>query len=309
MSRLSVVYSPAHVEHKTNGMTPEQYCQDKAAASGSSFYYSFLFLPPEQRKAITALYAFCREVDDIVDECSDTNIARIKLQWWRDSMAQTFDGHPQHPVQKALASAIEQYNLPLEYFLEIIDGMEMDLQQSRYANFKDLNLYCYRAASVVGLMAAEIFGYQDRRSLKYAHNLGMAFQLTNILRDVREDAERNRIYIPLDELERFSVSEQDILQHRNSDNMKALLQHQAQRAHQYYDLAFEELPEQDRYSQRSGLIMATIYLNTLKAIEKDNYPVLDARVSLTPIHKLWLAWRTARSEKKRHKKYLQTCRA
>jgi len=290
-------------------MTPEQYCQDKAARSGSSFYYSFLFLPPEQRKAITALYAFCREVDDIVDECPDLEIARVKLQWWRESMSQTFADSPQHPVQKALSTVIAQYNLPLEYFLEIIDGMEMDLQQNRYACFKDLSLYCYRAASVVGLMAAEIFGYQDRRSLKYAHNLGMAFQLTNILRDVREDASRGRIYIPVDELEQFGVSEQDILQHRNSDNMKALLQHQAQRAHHYYDLAFEQLPEQDRYSQRSGLIMATIYLHTLKAIENDNFPVLEARVSLTPLHKLWLAWTTARSEKKRHKKYLQTCRA
>ena len=290
-------------------MTPEQYCQDKAASSGSSFYYSFLFLPPAQRKAITALYAFCREVDDIVDECSDVNIARTKLQWWRDSMTQTFAGSPQHPVQKALSNPITEYKLPLEYFLEIIDGMEMDLQHTRYANFKDLGLYCYRAASVVGLMAAEIFGYQDQRSLEYANNLGMAFQLTNILRDVREDAQRDRIYIPLDELACFNVSEQDILQHRNSDNMKALLQHQAQRAHHYYDLAFEQLPEQDRYSQRSGLIMATIYLQTLKAIENDDYPVLEARVSLTPLHKLWLAWKTARSEKKRHKKYLQTCRA
>ncbi|WP_455203070.1 squalene/phytoene synthase family protein, partial [Kaarinaea lacus] len=173
-----------------HGMTPEEYCQDKAASSGSSFYYSFLFLPAPQRKAITALYAFCREVDDVVDECSDTNIARTKLQWWRETMQQTFNGRPQHPVQKALASAIDQYPLPLEHFLEIIDGMEMDLVNHRYNTFKDLSLYCYRAASVVGLLAAEIFGYQDRNTKKYAHNLGMAFQLTNILRDVKEDAER-----------------------------------------------------------------------------------------------------------------------
>lgn len=255
-----------------------------------------------------ALYAFCREVDDIVDECTETGIARIKLQWWRDTMQQTFDGAPQHPVQKALASSLASFNLPLEYFLEIIDGMEMDLNQTRYASFRDLSLYCYRAASVVGLLAAEIFGYEDRRSLKYAHNLGMAFQLTNILRDVREDASRGRIYIPQDELAQFSVAEADILGSRETEGVKSLLQHQATRAREYYNLAFEQLPEQDRYSQRSGLIMATIYLHTLQAIEDGDYRVFDTRIALTPMRKIWLAWTTARAEKKRHKKYLQTCR-
>ena len=289
-------------------MTPDEYCQEKAAKSGSSFYYSFLFLPPDQRKAITALYAFCREVDDIVDECSEPQIARVKLQWWRDSMRATFANDPQHPVQKALLEPIKSFDLSLEYFLEIIDGMAMDLDNNRYATFEDLSLYCYRAAGVVGLLAAKIFGYKDAAVMDYAKNLGTAFQLTNILRDVREDAARNRIYIPLEELKQFNVTETDILEHRFTDNMRELLKFQSQRAKQYYNTAFEFLPEQDRYTQRSGLIMATIYLNTLQAIEKDNYRVLDGRVSLTPLKKLWLAWNTARSEKKRHKKYLQTCR-
>ena len=289
-------------------MTPDEYCQEKAAKSGSSFYYSFLFLPPEQRKAITALYAFCREVDDIVDECSDPQIARVKLQWWRDTMRETVNGVAQHPVQKALINPIQHFKLPLELLLEIIDGMEMDLDNKRYATFDELSLYCYRAASVVGLLAARIFGYQDPAVLDYAKNLGMAFQLTNILRDVREDAARNRIYIPQEELKQFDVSETDIIEHRFTDNMASMLKFQSDRAHDYYQKAFEHLPEQDRYTQRSGLIMAAIYLNTLQAIEKDNYRVLDGRISLTPIKKLWLAWKTARSEKKRHKKYLQTCR-
>jgi len=289
-------------------MTPDDYCQEKAAKSGSSFYYSFLFLPPEQRRAITALYAFCREVDDIVDETSEPHIARIKLQWWRDSMQSTFAGEPQHPVQKALVQPIKNFELPLQYFLEIIDGMEMDLDNSRYATFEELSLYCYRVAGVVGLLAAKIFGYRDPAVLDYAKNLGTAFQLTNILRDISEDASRNRIYIPLEELKQYGVSESDILEHRFTDNMAQLLKFQSQRAKQYYDTAFQFLPEQDRYTQRSGLIMATIYLNTLQAIEKDNYRVLDGRISLTPLKKLWLAWKTARSEKKRHKKYLQTCR-
>jgi len=184
-------------------MTPDQYCQDKAARSGSSFYYSFLFLPPVQRRAITALYAFCREVDDIVDMKGEPGIARIKLNWWRQEIARLFAGQAQHPVTRALTPVIEEFDLPQEQFLEIIDGMEMDLDQHRYASFKELMLYCYRVASVVGLLAAEIFGYRDRHTLKYAHDLGIAFQLTNIVRDVYEDAQRNRIYLPLDELQRL----------------------------------------------------------------------------------------------------------
>lgn len=303
-----VLYNYSQIKQTAHTMTPDDYCQEKAAKSGSSFYYSFLFLPPDQRKAIIAVYAFCREVDDIVDECSEAQIARVKLQWWRDTIRETFAGNPQHPVQKALLPAINNFNLPMEYFLELIDGMEMDLDKNRYADFDDLSLYCYRVAGVVGLLAARIFGYKNPAVLDYAKNLGTAFQLTNILRDVREDAARNRIYIPQDELKQYNVSEDDILHYKFTDNVKELLKFQSTRAKQYYEKAFEFLPEQDRYTQRSGLIMATIYLHTLQAIEKDNYRVLDGKISLTPINKLWLAWKTARSEKKRHKKYLQTCR-
>lgn len=286
-------------------MTPDQYCQDKAAKSGSSFYYSFLFLPPQQRQAITALYAFCREVDDVVDECKDTNVARIKLQWWREEIGRVFSGTSRHPVSQALAGAIGNYNLPQEHFLEIITGMEMDLDHQGYASFTDLMLYCHRVASIVGLMSAEIFGYQDRNTLKYAHELGMAFQLTNILRDVREDAMLGRIYLPLDELERFGVTPEDITRFRTTDKMRGLFKFQAERAHQYYTQAYAHLPDIDRYPQRSGLIMSAIYLSTLEEIEKDSFNVLERRVSLTPLRKLWIAWRTARHEKKRYKKLVK----
>ncbi|HNF62685.1 MAG TPA: squalene/phytoene synthase family protein, partial [Rhodocyclaceae bacterium] len=161
-----------------------QYCQDKAAASGSSFYYSFLFLPPERRRAITALYAFCREVDDVVDECNDPQVAQAKLDWWREEVHRVFDGAPHHPVGLALKDIASHFNLPREQLLEIIDGMQMDLVQTRYLDWKALHLYCYRVASVVGLLSAEIFGYTERQTLKYAHDLGLAFQLTNIIRDV-----------------------------------------------------------------------------------------------------------------------------
>ncbi len=274
-------------------MTPDQYCQDKTARSGSSFYYSFLFLPPNQRRAITALYAFCREVDDIVDMGGEAAIAAVKLNWWRDEIARLFAGEAQHPVTRALTPVIKEFDLPQEQFLEIIDGMQMDLEQHRYASFKELGLYCYRVASVVGLLAAEIFGYRDRHTLKYAHDLGIAFQLTNIVRDVYEDAQRNRIYLPLDELQQFGVLENDILQKIETPAFHDLMRFQTERAKRYYDQAFAQLPDEDRYSQRCGLIMAAIYRATLEEVERDGFHVLQHRISLTPLRKLWLAWKTA----------------
>ena len=286
-------------------MTPDQYCQQKAASSGSSFYASFRFLPALQRRAITALYAFCREVDDVVDECQDEAIAHTTLNWWRQEVANLYAGHPQHPVTRALLPLLEDFNLAQEYLLEIIDGMDMDLRFNSYQSFKDLSLYCYRAASVVGLLSAEIFGYEDRRTLKYAHDLGMAFQLTNILRDVREDAQRGRVYIPADELERFDVRVQDLHRPITTDNVRALFQHQGDRAREFYQKAFNNLPEQDRYRQRTGLIMAEIYQTLLEEIALDGYRVLEHHIKLPPLRKLWLAWRTARREKKRYRNYLQ----
>jgi phytoene synthase len=273
-------------------MSPDQYCEDRAAASGSSFYYSFRFLPAEKRQAITALYAFCREVDDAVDECSDPMVARAKLAWWRTEVAALDEGKPSHPVMQALALARGKFNLPTEQLQEIIDGMEMDLEQTRYPDFKALHLYCYRVASVVGLLAAEIFGVTDRRTHKYAHDLGLAFQLTNIIRDVGEDARRGRIYLPQDELARFGVTEADILASRETDAFRALMAFQADRARGYYAKAMEQLPTADRKSQKTGLIMAAIYRTLLEEIAADGFPVLKSHISLPPGRKLWLALKT-----------------
>jgi 15-cis-phytoene synthase len=273
-------------------MTPDQYCQNKTAQSGSSFYYSFMFLSPERRRAITALYAFCREVDDVVDECSDENVARTTLAWWRGQVAAIYAGTPQHPVAQALVPVVKQFNLPQEHLLEIIDGMEMDLSQHQYADFKSLQLYCYRVASVVGLLAAEIFGYSDRKTLKYAHDLGIAFQLTNIIRDVGEDARRGRIYLPQDEMAQFGVHTNDILNARENEAFHKLMQFQIERAQHYYDQALAELPEADRKSQRTGLIMAAIYRATLAEVALSGCHVLKERISLTPLRKLWLAFKT-----------------
>ena len=272
-------------------MTPDEYCQQRAASSGSSFYYSFLFLEPPRRRAITALYAFCREVDDVVDECPDPQLARVKLAWWRNEVAALYQGQPTHPVTQALRITLQTFPLPQEQLLEIIDGMQMDLDQVRYPDFKALHLYCYRVASVVGLLAAEIFGYRDRRTLKYAHDLGLAFQLTNIIRDVGEDARRGRVYLPQDELRRFEVSLDDILAARYSDNFRRLMEFQIERAEYTYAQALAQLPQGDRKAQRAGLMMAAIYRSLLSEIKRDGCRVLDRRIALTPLRKLWLAWR------------------
>jgi phytoene synthase len=272
-------------------MTPDEYCQQKAAASGSSFYYSFLFLPRERRRAITALYAFCRE-DDVVDETSDPQLAATKLAWWRVELANLFDGKPQHPVSKALLPFIEKYAISKGHLGEIIDGMEMDLNQSRYLDWPGLERYCHRVAGVVGLLAAGIFGYRDARTLEYARELGIAFQLTNIIRDVGEDARKNRIYLPMEDMKRFNVTAADILNGRETPDFEKLLKFEADRAKAYYDKAFSALPAEDRKTQRAGLIMAAIYRTLLDEIESDGFHVLTRRTSLTPLRKFWIAWKT-----------------
>lgn len=282
-------------------MTPQEYCQNKAAASGSSFYYSFLFLTPPQKQAIMAVYAYCREIDDIVDECKNPEVAQNKLIWWRQELKDCFAGQGSHPVSLALQDPIKSYNLPMEYFLELIDGVETDLGEVRFQSYTDLSLYCYRVAGVIGLLAAEIFGFSNRNTLKYAQKLGTAFQLTNILRDVSEDLERGRLYIPLEDLDKFEVSLDDLAERKTTDNIRQLMQFQAKRANNFYQEAFNLLPDEDRYPQRSGIIMAEIYKTILLEIEKDGYRVLEKRFRLTPIRKLWIAWKTARHEKKMHK--------
>ena len=239
-----------------------------------------------------ALYAFCREVDDVVDETHDASLAQTKLEWWRKETAAIYAGTPTHPVGLALKEVIKDFNLPKEQLLEIIDGMEMDLQQTRYLDFKALHLYCYRVASVVGLLAAEIFGYTDRQTQKYAHDLGLAFQLTNIIRDVGEDARRGRIYLPIEDLQKFNVSAKQILDAKYDDNFRALMEFQIERAEKYYAQAFAQLPAVDRKTQRPGLVMAAIYRTLLREIRADECRVLTYRTALTPLRKMWIATRT-----------------
>ena len=273
-------------------MSPDEYCQQKTVQSGSSFYYSFLFLPPERRRAITALYAFCREVDDTVDETSDGSVARIKLAWWRGEVAAMYQGTPTHPVMLALQPHLRTYDLKEEHLQAIIDGMEMDLDQSRYLDYAGLRKYCWHVAGVVGILSASIFGASDPKTLQYAEKLGLAFQLTNIIRDVGEDARKGRIYLPVNELQQFGVTAADILNFRHSEKFEALMKFQTERAQATYDEAFALLPKADRRAQRPGLMMAAIYRTLLDEIERDGYHVLNQKISLTPLRKLWLAWKT-----------------
>ena len=272
-------------------MTPQEYVQQKAASSGSSFYYAFLFLPAERRAAITAFYAFCREVDDVVDEISDPSVAQSTLAWWQKEVQQAFAGHPTHPVMHALMPHVKVYDIGAHHLLSVIEGCQMDLTQTRYLDFAGLQRYCHLVAGVVGEVAAKIFGQTDATTTLYAHKLGLAFQLTNILRDVGEDAMRGRIYLPIDELKQFDVKAQDLMQRQYSDRFTALMKFQAARAHSLYDEAMSLLPAADKRTQKPGLMMASIYRTLLREIEADNFQVLHQRVSLTPLRKLWLAWK------------------
>ena len=273
--------------------TPEHYVQEKAAKSGSSFYYAFLFLPPPRRAAITAFYAFCREVDDVVDETSDAGVAATKLAWWRTEVAKAFAGQPsQHPVLQALMPHAPLYKITAAHLHAVIDGCEMDLQQSRYLDFPGLQRYCHLVAGIVGEVAASIFGQTTPQTTAYAHKMGLAFQLTNIIRDVGDDARRGRIYLPVNELKQFDVKANEVLNRGYSERFTALMQFQTERAHRTYDEALALLPDADRRAQKPGLMMANIYRTLLREIEANQFQVLHQRISLTPVRKLWIAMQT-----------------
>ena len=273
-------------------MTPEQYVQERAAQSGSSFYYAFLFLPPPRRAAITAFYAFCREVDDVVDEVHDPTVAAAKLAWWKQEVAESFAGRPSHPAMKALMPHVRDFAIEPAHLAAVIEGCEMDLRQTRYLDFPNLKRYCHLVAGVVGEVAANIFGRTEQSTLGYAHTLGLAMQLTNIIRDVGDDARRGRIYLPVDELQRFGVQAHEILNRQYSERFAALMAFQAVRARETYEAAYAQLAPADRRSQKPGLMMGNIYRTLLAEIEADGFRVLHQRISLTPLRKLWIAMRT-----------------
>lgn len=274
-------------------MTPDQYCESKVVSSGSNLVAAFKILPAERRAAITALYAFCREVDDVVDECSDPQLAAIKLSWWKTEMDRLFAGNPEHPVSKALMPRVKEHALPREHFDEIIAGVEMDLHQNRYADWESLDQYCDKVAGAVGLLSARIFGTVTHDTLRYALLLGRALQYTNIIRDVGDDARRGRIYLPVQAMQEYGVDPASILRHEYTDALTRLLKNMTARAHTLYDDALQALPKQERNAQRPGLIMAVVYRELLRLVESESFAVLHQRISVAPARKLWLAWRTS----------------
>ncbi len=274
-------------------MTPNDYCNAKVSESGSNLVSAFKILPQEPRSAITALYAFCREVDDVVDECSEPQLAAIKLSWWKTEMDRLFAGEGAHPVSQALAPHVATYFLPREPFDEIIAGCAMDLEQNRYATWQDLDRYCDKVAGAVGLLSARIFGRVSEATLIYANTLGRALQYTNIIRDVGDDARKGRIYLPAEALRDFSVDSASLLRFEHSPALEHLLREMARRAHGLYDLAIDTLPVSERAAQRPGLIMASIYRELLRLVESESFQVMNQRISVAPARKLWLAWRAS----------------
>ena len=254
-------------------------------------YYAFLFLPKERRAAITAFYAFCREVDDVVDDIADASVAASKLAWWQSEVTQAFAGQATHPVMKALMPLAGTYAIEQRHLQAVIEGCQMDLAQTRYIDYPGLQRYCHLVAGVVGEVAANIFGQTQPKTTEYAHKLGQALQLTNIIRDVGEDALRGRIYLPMSDLQRFDVKANEILNRGYSERFSSLMAFQAQRAHALYDEALALLPAADRRAQKPGLMMASIYRALLREIEHDQFQVLHQRISLTPMRKMWLAWK------------------
>ena len=290
------LHEPRLADAGGQDLTPQQFVQQRTAASGSSFYYAFLFLPPEQREAITAFYAFCREIDDVVDEVHEVSVAAAKLAWWRAEVRQAYAGQPSHPITQALMPFAQRFKIQAEQLLAVIDGCQMDLDQSRYLDFTVLQRYCHLVAGVVGEVSAGIFGATQAATMDYARRLGQALQLTNIIRDVGDDARRGRVYLPINELQQFDVKVHELLKREApwgySDRFNALMKFQADRAHRFYDEALALLPEADRQAQKPGLMMANIYRALLREIEADQFQVLHQRIALTPIRKLWIAART-----------------
>jgi phytoene synthase len=265
--------------------------EDITRNSNTSFYYSFSLLPKHKREAIHAVYAFCRYTDDIVDEGSDETKKTVLLRKWRMELGRTLNGESSFPILNQLASTARRFNIPVDHFYELIRGVEMDLTKKRYRNFEELREYCYLVASSVGLMCRQIFGYKNETTRDYAINLGVALQLTNILRDVKDDAKRGRIYLPLDDMERFGVTEADIVANRYTQNFVDLMRFECNRAREYFDLARNALKDEDKHYFFAARIMWSIYAHTLRRIERSNYNVFQQRIAIPKPLKLLIAFR------------------
>jgi phytoene synthase len=276
-------------------MTPEDYCRQLALRPGSDFRYSLLGLPLERRQAWIAIRAFQLEISQIIEECRDPGVARIKLDWWRNELGCLFAGEPHHPVSLALQTPLNAFNLPEEYFREMLDGAAMDLDYDVYPTFTELTLYVHRLGSVPALLATEVLGYQDRRATpRFAHETGALLLLFERLYDVRRHAQNGRFYLPEEEMRRFGVDPGDLLTAQTTERVRRLFAFQSERLHEYHRRALDLLPDVDRYAQSGLLAQAELAMTLLAEIAEDGYRLLERRIQLTPLRKLWLAWRLRR---------------
>ena len=276
-------------------MTPEDYCHHLTIRPGSDFRYSLLGLPLERRQAWIAIQAFQLETSQIIEECRDPGVARTKLDWWRNELGRLFAGEPHHPVSRALQTSLNTFNLPEEYFREILDGVAMDLDYDVYPTFTELTLYVHRLGSVPALLAAEVLGYQDRRATpRFAHETGALLLLLEGVYAVRRHAQHGRFYLPEEEMRRFGVDPSDLLAAQTTERVRRLFAFQAERLRDYYRRALELLPDVDRYPQSGLLVYLELTMALLAEIAEDGYRLLEQRIQLTPLRKLWLAWRLRR---------------
>lgn len=261
-----------------------------AKESKSSFYYAFSLLPEHKRRAMNAVYAFCRQTDDIVDELEEPDdIKFAKLHKWRVELEKALDGSSEFPLLNVLSQYIKRFNIPLVPFFELIKGMEMDLNVKRYLDFDDLLVYCYRVASTVGLICIEIFGYKNKSAIEYAVNLGYALQLTNIIRDVNSDAQRGRIYIPLNDMKKFDYGEEDLFAGKYNKNFINLMTYEAERARGYFDKANQALHIEDKPSMFAARAMQHIYYKLLKRLEVKRFDVFNNNIKVSKFEKAGIA--------------------
>ncbi|MCO6440007.1 MAG: squalene/phytoene synthase family protein [Nitrococcus mobilis] len=277
-------------------MNTVELCRDKAAPRGSSLHYALLFTETDKRAALLALHAFYAEVTEIVAECRDHQVAAAKLAWWREELARIFEGCGNHPISQALHAPVQRYRLDRHYFEQILEGAQMDLEYNLYPSFRELSLYCHRLGCSIASLSVQVCGYRDRHVFDFAHDLGTALQLTRFLRNVRRYAAAGRCYIPEADMRDAGVDWSDLQRSTTSEPVRRLFTEQAERARRFYAQASQRLPPTERWSQRPALVLGELYRSLLEVMANDHFSLLERRYHLTPLHKLWLAWRTARAQ-------------
>lgn len=281
-------------------MEPMQYCRRKVAPDGSSLYYALLFAPAEARDGLTALAAYRAEVLEIPREVSDSGVGAVKLNWWQEELERLAAESPRHPVTQAMLPTLQHHQLDMDGLSEVIEASRMDLEYGRYPTLRELTLYCHRAGGAIADLAWRIGGSEGMDAAPFAHDLSMGLELTRMLRHLRRDVRAGRLYIPEDELTMSGLSSEDLLAADRNDDVRALLGRQGDRARRFLDSAIGQLPDNARPQQTYGLILAVLHRQLLESIGSDGYAVTDRQVHLTPLRKLWLAWRTARRPQKVH---------